>query len=111
MPAIALIPNGNVQGGYFSMSLRTGKRSRRRKWTELPTTEEVIKQVHAFAINEKKSEEDDEPTIDFNFSWDKDNNQPIEPFDYSAQEPLLHAPEGANEEPNEDNLSVNNNDT
>ena len=45
------------------------------------------------------------------FSWDKDNNQPIEPFDYSVQEPLLHAPEGANEEQNEDDLSVDNNDT
>ena len=93
------------------MSLRTGKRLRRRKWTELPKTEEVIKQVHAFAINKNKSEEDDEPTIEFNFSWDKDNNQPIETFDSSVQEPLLHAPEGANEEPNEDELSVDNNDT
>ena len=78
------------------MSLKTGKILRRRKWTELPTTEEVIKQVHAFAINKNRSEEDDGPTIDFNFSWDKDNNQPIEPFDYSVHEPLLHAPEGAN---------------
>ena len=42
---------------------------------------------------------------------DKDNNQPIEPFDYRLHEPLLHAPEGANEEPNEDDLSVDNNDT
>ena len=50
-PAIALIPTGNVQGGYFFMSLRTGKRLHRRKWTELPTTEEIIKKVHAFAIN------------------------------------------------------------
>ena len=41
------------------MSLRTEKILRRRKWTELPTTEEVIKQVHAFAINENRSEEDD----------------------------------------------------
>ena len=81
-PAIALIPTGNVQGGYFFMSLRTVKRLCRRKWTELPTTEEVIKQVHAFAINENKSEEDDKPTIEFIFSWDKDNNQPIEPFVY-----------------------------
>ena len=93
------------------MSLRTGKRLRRRKWTELPTTEEVIKQVRALAINENKSEEDDEPTTDFNFSWDKENNHPIEPFDYSVQETLLHAPEGANEEQNEDNLSVDNNNT
>ena len=72
---------------------------------------EVIKQVHAFAINKNISEEDYEPTIDFNFSWDKDNNQPIEPFDYHVHEPLLHAPEGANEEPNEDDLSIDNNDT
>ena len=102
----------------FFVSLRAGKRLRRRKWTELPTTEEVIKQVHAFAIHEDRSEEDDEPTIDFNFSWDRDNEHPIQPFDYSVHEPLLHAPEGANvvqnvihEEPNEDDLSINNNDT
>ena len=103
-PAIALIPTRNVQGGYFFMSLRTGKRLRRRKLTELLTTEEVIKQVHAFAINKNNSEED-------NFYWDKENNQPIEPFDYRVHEPLLHAPEGANEEPNEDDLSLDNNDT
>ena len=93
------------------MSLRTGKILRRRRLTELLTTEEVIKQVHTFAINEKKSEKDDEPTIYFNFYCDKDNNQPIGPFDYSVQEPLLHAPEGANEEPNKDGLSVDNKDT
>ena len=100
------------------MSLKTGKILRRRKWTELPTTDEVIEQVHAFAINEDRSEEDDEPTIDFNFSWDRDNDHPIEPFDYSVHEPLLHAPKGANvvqnvihEEPNADDLSTDNNNT
>ena len=100
------------------MSLKTGKRLRRRKWTELPTTDEVIEQVHAFAINEDRSVEDYEPTIDFNFSWDRDNDHPIEPFDYSLHEPLLHAPEGTNvvknlihEEPNADDLSIDNNDT
>jgi hypothetical protein len=118
-PAIALIPTGNAQGGYFFMSLKTGKRLSRRKWTELPTTQEVIDQVHALAINEDKDVEDDEPTIDFKFSWDHNHENPIEPFDYSVNEHLIHENEGADtvqnvliEEPNNaDDISTDHNDT
>ena len=61
------------------MSLRTVKRLRRRKWTELLTTEEFIKQVHAFAINENKSEEDDEPPLNSIFIGIKTTINPLIP--------------------------------
>jgi hypothetical protein len=37
--AIALNPTGNLQGSYYFMSLSTGKRISRRRWTELPFTQ------------------------------------------------------------------------
>jgi hypothetical protein len=47
--AIALRPPGNVQGGYFFMSLSSGKRLNRREWTLLPMPGEVIARGHALA--------------------------------------------------------------
>ena len=43
--AIALGPNGNLQGGYFFMSLRTWKKLSRRSWTELPAIDKIIRKV------------------------------------------------------------------
>jgi hypothetical protein len=47
--AIALRPTGNAQGGYYFMSLTTGKRLNRYAWTALPMPGEVIERVHALA--------------------------------------------------------------
>ena len=47
--AIALRPTGNAQGGYFFMSLATGKRLNRSAWTALPMPAEVIERVHELA--------------------------------------------------------------
>jgi hypothetical protein len=47
--AIALRPTGNIQGGYFFMSLTTGKRINRLSWTPLPMPGEVIERVHVLA--------------------------------------------------------------
>jgi hypothetical protein len=47
--AIALRPTGNAQGGYFFMSLTTGKRLARYAWTALPMPGEVIVHVHSLA--------------------------------------------------------------
>jgi hypothetical protein len=46
---IALRPTGNAQGGYYFMSLTTGKRLSRYAWTSLPMPGEVIERVHALA--------------------------------------------------------------
>jgi len=47
--AIALRPTGNIQGGYFFLSLSTGKRLNRYAWTALPMPGEVIDRVHVLA--------------------------------------------------------------
>eukprot|EP00957_Ditylum_brightwellii_P132767 10124189-Ditylum_brightwellii.AAC.1 len=44
--AIAFQPTGNSQGGYFFLSLTTGKQLNRKKWTCLPMPAEVIDHVH-----------------------------------------------------------------
>jgi hypothetical protein len=47
--ATALRPTGNIQGGYYFMSLTTGKRLSRKAWTALPMPGEVIDRVHVLA--------------------------------------------------------------
>ena len=47
--AIALRPSGNMQGGHYYMSLTTGKRVIRNKWTVLPMPAKVIATVHQLA--------------------------------------------------------------
>jgi hypothetical protein len=47
--AIALRPTGNAQGGFYFMSLTTGRRISRSRWTELPTPRDVIDRIHALA--------------------------------------------------------------
>jgi hypothetical protein len=47
--AIALRPNGNVQGGYYFDSLGTGRRLNRNRWTPLPMPAEVIDRIHTLA--------------------------------------------------------------
>ncbi len=42
---ICLGPTGNIQGSYKFMLLSTRKKIKRRKFTEMPITESVIKQV------------------------------------------------------------------
>jgi hypothetical protein len=47
--AIALRPTGNIQGGYYFMSLTTAKRLTRYAWTPLPIPGEVIERVHVLS--------------------------------------------------------------
>jgi hypothetical protein len=58
------------------MSLATGKRISRRRWTELPFTQEVIDRVNAIALMEATYDAD---VPDFQFAWG--NNDPIEDLD------------------------------
>lgn len=51
--AIALRPNGNSQGGYYFLSLSTGRRIDRQNWTELPMPDDVIARIHALARRDK----------------------------------------------------------
>jgi hypothetical protein len=47
--AIALRPTGNEQGGFYFMSLTTGRVLNRNHWHELPMPQDVIKRVHDLA--------------------------------------------------------------
>jgi hypothetical protein len=49
---ICMGPMGNLQGSYKFLSLMTGKKVTRRKFTEMPVTEAVIKQVEAMAVKD-----------------------------------------------------------
>jgi len=51
-PAIALNRTGNAQGGYYFLSLVTGKRLSRGQWDELPIPDGVIAAVEQMALNE-----------------------------------------------------------
>ncbi len=48
---ISMGPMGNLQGSYKFMLLVTGKKVTRRKFTEMPVIEAVIKQVESRGIN------------------------------------------------------------
>ena len=45
-------PTGNLQGSYKFLSLMTGKKVMHRKFTEMPVTEVVIKQVEEMALKD-----------------------------------------------------------
>jgi hypothetical protein len=47
--AIALRPTGNNQGGYYFMSLTTGRILNRNHWHELPMPQDVVDRVHKLA--------------------------------------------------------------
>jgi hypothetical protein len=91
--AIALNPTGNLQGSYYFLSLATGKRISRRRWTELPCTEDVIDRVHTIALAEATY---DAEVPDFQFSWG--TNDPINDDVLDDQEIV----EGDNDNDNDD---------
>ena len=63
--AIALRPSNN-QGGYYFMSLKTGKRIHGFQWTKLAITQEVIDRVHELAEQQHAEYLDEEgyPKLD-----------------------------------------------
>jgi hypothetical protein len=52
--AIALTSTGNTQGGYFFMSLTTGRRLSRQQWDKLPMPDGVIAAVEAMAAEQRQ---------------------------------------------------------
>ena len=51
--AIATRPTGNLQGGYYFISLSTGRRITRREFTKLPMPADIVDQVHHHARRAK----------------------------------------------------------
>jgi hypothetical protein len=81
--AIALTQTGNAQGGYYFMSLTTGRRVSRQQWDVLPMPDGVIAAVENMAL------EEDQPLIGGRgapfFEWSP--GIPIE--DHGVQAPVL----------------------
>ena len=98
--AIALRPAGNSQGGYYFVSLSTGKRLHRFAWTALPMPGEVIDRVHELArrnpaggdvvfgwrdgteIDDEDGDEDDVHDEDYDPSDDEDASSVGDDDDY-----------------------------
>jgi hypothetical protein len=51
--AICLGPTGNMQGSYKFLSLTTGKKVTRRKFTEMPMTDSVIRRINSLGKKER----------------------------------------------------------
>jgi hypothetical protein len=52
--AIALTPTGNAQGGYFFLSLATGRKLSRKQWDNLPMPDGVVAAVERMAQDESQ---------------------------------------------------------
>ena len=83
--ALALRPTGNVQGGYFFLSLTTGKVINRMRWTRIPMPQDVIDRVERMARQEHAGttllfeDRDHNEIIDLDDS--DDNDSTYEPDD------------------------------
>jgi hypothetical protein len=102
--AIALRPTGNEQGGFYFMSLTTGKALNRNHWHELPMPQDVIDRVHklarhsyamrdlVFQFNDSSPvDEDDESAADPDFDpeeADNESDDEYEPDEYVADDDL-----------------------
>jgi hypothetical protein len=60
--AIALRPTGNAQGGYYFLSLSSGRLLTRNRWTDLPMPQHVIDRMHVLARRSKADR-------DLTFAW------------------------------------------
>jgi hypothetical protein len=104
--AIALRPTGNSQGGYYFLSLSTGRRLNRNHWTPLPMPAEVVNRVHVLARRSQLglsfADRDGNTTID---DIDNDDDKSDEDYD-PATDPDTPDPEDveAIEEEVEDDL-------
>jgi hypothetical protein len=79
--AIALTPMGNAQGGYFFLSLATGRKLSRQQWDALPMPDGVVAAV------ERKAQDESQPLIGQGaplFEW-----SPCVPMEDDTQTPIL----------------------
>ncbi len=80
--AICMGPTGNLQGSYKFLSLVTGKKVTGRKFTEMPVTDAVIKQVEEMAVKDgavKGIYFKDRKGVEYEFDNDKEYEMLVEP--------------------------------
>jgi hypothetical protein len=82
--AICLRPTGNLQGGYKFLSLATGKKVTRRKFTKMPFSESVIELVEKMAVKDgatKRLSFKNRKGIEYKFDNDEEYEMLVEPED------------------------------
>ncbi len=80
--AICLGPTGNLQGSYKFLSLAMGKKVTPRKFTEIPITESIIKQVEKMAVKDgatKGLSFKNRKGIEYKFNNDEEYEMLVEP--------------------------------
>ena len=92
--ALALRPTGNVQGGYFFLSLTTGKLINHMRWTRIPMPKEVIDRVERMAHQEHAG-----TTLLFE---DRDHNEIID-LDDTDENDSAYEPNNENDDDDDDN--------
>ena len=107
--ALALCPTGNVEGGYFFLSLTTGKVINRMRWTRIPMPKDVIDRVERMACQEHAGmtllfeDRDHNEIIDLDDTGD--NDSAYEPNDQSDDDDDDDE-EDDNDEDDEDNNNI-----
>ena len=79
---ICMGPTGNLQGSCKFLSLETGKKMTRRKFTEMPVTDAVIRQVEEMAVKDgaiKGINFKDRKGIEYEFDNDEEYKMLVEP--------------------------------
>ncbi len=80
--AICMGPTGNLQGSYKFLPLATGKKDTQRKFTKMPVTEAVIKQVEEMAVKDgavKGINFKDRKGVEYKFDNDREYKMLVEP--------------------------------
>ncbi len=106
--AIALRPAGNAQGGHCFLSLTSGRRLSRSRWTTLPMPQDVIDRVHVLARRGNANR-------DLTFAWrdgsniadDEDDDDDDDESDYDPDE---WEPDSDDESEDETNAGDHNTD-
>ena len=98
-PAVALKPSSSENGWYF-MSLETGKRILRYKWTILPISTNIIEQMHELAdkykLKNKKTNSpmsknpNDESTIDSDSQYDIQSHKSTNTSSITSKDRDIH---------------------
>ena len=81
--AICMGPTGNLHGSYKFLSLATGKKVTQRKFTEMPVTDTVIKQVEEMAVKDGAIKginfKDRTGLVEYEFDYDEEYKMLVEP--------------------------------
>ena len=94
--AIALGPTGNAQGAHYFLSLASGSRISRHRWTELPITDLAIARVEALAFAQ------DQPLLQLRNFVAEGPDYPIDDDAYDGS----YAPLPSHVDPDDDDLST-----